>query len=78
MNTNEIGPKPLHLLEVFNNGLPFLLPIVFEKPAGIVVVVVEPPGDEPIAAFGTDKPEAIVADADSRRGGVRSFTGQSD
>jgi hypothetical protein len=45
MNPDHVGPKLLHLPEIFFDLGPFLLPIVLQQKAILVVIVVEAPGD---------------------------------
>ena len=61
VDADYVRPKLLHLLEVFLDGPPFVVPIVFNQPPAGIVVVVESPRDKLVTGlFQCERPLVIT------------------
>jgi len=65
MDANDVCPEFLHLPEIGDDLGPIVLPVILQQPAVLIVVVVEPPGDEPDARRSQDEASMIVGDPDT-------------
>jgi hypothetical protein len=63
----KFGAQVAHLGKIFFDPLPLPFPVIFDQPTGVVVVVIEAPGDERLAGLGDDERLLIVGNADARQ-----------
>ena len=68
MDPHDICPKPLHFLEVGFDLRPLLVPILFQKAAMLIVIVVEAPRHERAGRNVVDETSLAARDLDPFQG----------
>jgi hypothetical protein len=69
VNSDDVCAEGFHFFEVFNDSGPFFVPVVFDEPAGVIVVVIEAPGDELSARLSVDEVCTVIANSDELKAG---------
>ena len=64
VDPHDVGAEGLHLPEVLDDGRPLLAPVVFQQPAGVVAVVIEPPDHHPLVRPRADEVRLVLARSD--------------
>lgn len=81
MHAHNVRAEFFHFLKVLRDGGPLSVPVVFEKAAAVVVIVVEAPRLEGTAGRVQDKSALVGRDADGfegRRFGGEESEGESE
>jgi hypothetical protein len=59
MNPHYTGTELFHFTKVGDYFVPFAVPVVLDQPAGLVVIVIESPGNKPISGVSETESPAI-------------------
>lgn len=65
MDADDVGAELLHFFEVLGDGVEFIVPVVFDEAACMVVVVIETPDTEWFVIRVSDEVLAVGCDFDT-------------
>ncbi len=77
VNANDIGAELLHLGEILLDFGPFRVPVIFEKPPLLIVIIVEAPGQEPTTGLVEDEMLFVPGELHPLHGLVLGPAGQN-